>query len=486
MQGQLTVFTAVTPCTLAKTYRLGRHGVEKHTAGELSEGTFEVSSFKSLYELKELLLSVSTSQAISSSVPRNGALQGRIVTKARQPDHLGALTRTAKDFGFAQSERGVLILDYDTVPGSAALSRDALWELLLVVAPEVAGAGVLWWCSASSHIYNGEEQMHGLRGQRLYVLMENVSDTERAGQVLMKRLWLKGYGYIAVSSSGQRLERAAFDSAMFQPARLDFAGGAECKPPLVQRRGAPVIISGGSWLDTKSAFKCLTPEEETRYVALVSADYAKAEGAARDARERWKIARRDTAISRLSSTGMTASEASDRVDRSLSAALGGVLLGDFDVHMAGGDIVTVGTILDNRERFHGALTLDPLEPEYANGKVTGKLFLYGASPTLYSFARGGTTYRLRRQPHRLYMQRGRKAELADEILKALAAEPDVFLRGESLVVVEDGRMRPLRKHNLAHLIGTRAALYVKNDKGQDMPVDVPNDVVEMVIALAEG
>ncbi|GGY73082.1 hypothetical protein ACFFTM_01785 [Pseudoduganella plicata] len=486
MTGKFTLFTATVPRTLGKVYRLGPSGLEKQTAGELSEASFEVLSFNTIDQFAVLIGSVSTAQAISSSIPLSGSIKGKIVAKARAVRHPEALTRTAKDFGFPNGTRGVIVLDYDARSDTLPLTQAELWKMLTTIAPAVANAGVLWWCSGSSHIFNDDEKVYGLRGQRLYLMVADTGDTERVGEVLMKRLWLNGYGYIAISSSGQRLERADIDSAMFQPARLDFAGGAECKPPLVQRRGTPIVLAAGSWLDTTSAIENLTPDEETRYVALVSAAYAKAAGAAQEARERWKESRRDTAISSLSSTGMTIAEASERVDRSLSAALGGVLLGDFDVRMAGGEAVKIGTILDNRERFHGALTLDPLEPDYANGKVTGKLFLYGASPTLHSFARGGTTYRLRRQPHRLYMQRGRKAELADEILKALAEEPDVFIRGESLVVMEDGRMRPLRKHNLAHLIGTRAALYVKNDKGLDLPVDVPNDVVEMVIAMAEG
>jgi hypothetical protein len=65
-------------------------------------------------------------------------------------------------------------------------------------------------------------------------------------------------------------------------------------------------------------------------------------------------------------------------------------------------------------------------------------------------------------------------------------EPDVFLRGGLLVTVTNGRARPLRKAGLMHLIGSRIALFSKSEKGSDMPVDVPGDVVDMVICLVEG
>lgn len=484
--GMITLFSAEVPKVLGKVFKWGRTGLEKIVAGELVEATFEVCPFDTVEQFSDLIQGVTTAQAISSSLPRAGTLAGTIVTKARAPERPTALTRTAKDFGFPNNTKGVIVLDYDTTPDRPALSQNELWSLLTSIAPEVTKAGVLWWSSSSSYVFNDDEQIFGLRGQRLYMMVADIGDTERVGDILAKRLWLGGHGYIAVSSSGQRLERTVFDAAMFQPARLDFAGGAECKAPLVQKRGRPVVLSDGGWLNTTTAFVELTPAEEMLYVGLVSAAKAQAANAASEARERWKAARRDTAVQKFTASGMLLVEASDRVERSLAAALGGVLLGDFDIHMADGSVASVGTILDNRERFHNALTLDPLEPEYGNRKVTGKLFLYGAAPMLHSFARGGTTYRLRRQPHRLYIQRGRKAELVDEICKVLAVEPDVFLRGDTLIVVEEGRMRQLRKHNLAHLIGTRTALYSKNEKGQDMAVDVPGDVVDMVIAMAEG
>ena len=105
---------------------------------------------------------------------------------------------------------------------------------------------------------------------------------------------------------------------------------------------------------------------------------------------------------------------------------------------------------------------------------------------LFSFDDGGVTYRLRRQPLRLYLRAGCKAELASDLLGWLSSEPDVFTRGGVLVQVTDGAVRPVRKHRLTHLVGSRVALYSRNAKGQDIPVDVPGDVIDQVADLAGG
>lgn len=479
--GQLTLFTAIRPATLGKTYCFGAKGIEKTTAGDLCEGRFSVTEFACATTLAALLLEIGTDQAISASLPKSGAPSGKIVTKAASPENPNALTRTKEDFGFPHGQRGLMVLDYDPPPTAKAFEQPELWKLLCVLMPELKRSGVVWWCSGSSFIFNGESEIQGLRGQRLYILVSDLSDTERFGEVLAKRLWLAGYGYIVVSSSGQRLVRSVFDAAMFQAARLDFIGGAVCQSPLEQKRGLPIVLSEGGWLDTRRELPDLTCDEENAYERLVEDCKAKAEPASRIAREEWKAARTEQAILNLTHAGVPIEHAAERVERTLAAALGGVLLGDFALTLADGKVVTVGDVLDNRERFQSGLTLDPLEPEYLNRKVTGKLYLFGSSPILYSFAHGGAAYRLQRQPSRFYVQRGRKAELTNEICALLSNEPDVFIRGGVLVTVGNGRVRALRKHGLMHLISSRSALYTKNEKGRDMPADLPGEVVDMVI-----
>ena len=99
---------------------------------------------------------------------------------------------------------------------------------------------MLWWPSASSHICDAEtgEDLTGLRGQRIYLMVREAGDIPRAGAVLVDRFWAAGHGRIAVSAAGAALERCPVDGSVWQPERLDFAAGAVCGEGLVQRRGA--------------------------------------------------------------------------------------------------------------------------------------------------------------------------------------------------------------------------------------------------------
>lgn len=69
MIGRATVFTTTRPAHLGKVFTLKQDGsIEKTVAGNMSEGTHHQVQFGNATELAALLKSVTTSQALSSSV----------------------------------------------------------------------------------------------------------------------------------------------------------------------------------------------------------------------------------------------------------------------------------------------------------------------------------------------------------------------------------------------------------------------------------
>lgn len=488
MTGMLVKLFALKPERLGKMFRLLEDGsLRKDTAGQLVEGTFEVVSFDTVQDLADVLASVGTDQAITASLPRNGATYGRIVAKHMQRSSPGALTRTKSDFGFSAGVGGVLVLDYDPPAQGEALSQDALWGAVLRVAPGLASGGVVWWCSGSSYIFEGDQERQGLRGQRLYIMAGDAADIPRAFEALEARLWIAGHGRVEIGAAGQRLLRGLFDHAMSEPARLDFCGGAVCRPPLEQRRGAPVVLSAGGFVDTREAIPPLTRDERQRFDALQAEALDAAKPAAEAQRARWEAGRVKKETARLVAKGVGEVEAKERAERAIKAALAGQLLGDFPLILDDGKEITVGEALDDRERYHGRLCRDPLEPDYLDGKVCAKLYLFGGTPTLTSRAHGGQNYRLRRQPEAIEIVRGRQAELADTIAERLAREGDVFSRGGQLVqVMGNGAVRRITKPGLRHLVGTRFALCSRDQKGNVHAADMPADAADMVLALVGG
>ncbi|MBE0414840.1 MAG: hypothetical protein IBX59_14620, partial [Yoonia sp.] len=487
----LSLITAIKPKRLSKAYSLGANGdLLKMSGGNLTQGKVAVLTLGGLSDLGMILQSLTPAQALIYGVPLNDA-QTILTRKAHaelgQPK--GATTRTNDAFRWPQGG-GVLMLDYDPPAGSAPLDRDALVQAVREAAPGLADVAMLWTPSASSCIYKGGTALRGVMGQRLYVLVNDADDIPRAGKALVSRLWLAGHGHIEISASGNLLERTLVDASVWQESRLDFAGGAQCGPGLEQRRGAPVIIPGDiEQIDTRAALPDLTPGEIERVIEIKieakGAMHVEAEGV----KEHWIAAR----VQEMVPAGEcpdpeTLKEAQATARRALET---GILAGDFVVQVeVKGKIepISVGELLDNRALYHGCLTLDPLEPAYDGGRLVGRLFLFQARPSLYSFAHGGKAFRLERAPQKIEIVRGHTAEAATATIDLLRRDPVTFDFGGQLSVAENGRVHPLCEHGLAyHLSGITQ--FWKTVKSGD--VYVPQDcdpapaLLKQIIALGE-
>ena len=479
MNATLTVFTSIKPTQLGKVFSLEKGLLTKKVAGNMCEGTYEVKHFDSPESLAALLKAVGTTQAICTSTPRNGEPAGR-VTIADKAAALGCLARTAVDFPFAPGA-GILTLDYD--PPGVALSRDELWRTLCSICPDAAAAGAVWWCSGSSHIRSPNGELQGLRGQRLYLLVDNVADTPRAGQVLADRCWLNGLGRIEVSRSGSLNMRSLWDEAMHQPARLDFIGGAVCEPPLFQQRGEPVLLGGKGWLDTASALPNLTDTERATVLAKQKDAKEKAEPKAAEQRESWIANRAVQESKRLQrDQKMPPDKADIEGKRIAESSQSGTLYGTAQIPLADGKFVTVAEVLNDPQKWDKTKTLDPLEPEHRNYEECGILYLSGSEPRLFSFAHGGMTYRLSRQPVRVVYRVGKQSPVSDALAKALASQGDIFYSGEvELVQALPGKLKTLDKPSLQYLLGHRVALVTIKD-GKDTPMNLPIELVNMAVA----
>lgn len=407
--GAVTVITSTTPATLGKTFSLKKGKFTKKTAGAMTEGTFQVTPFNDAAGYIELLTSLTTSQALCHSLPKTH-IEGRIVTKdaAAASPRADQITRTTAHFEF-KVQPGIMALDYDPADLLNALTLAQLWEQLTTLSPVVKTAQAVWWCSGSSHIHGPEGEIQGLRGQRLYLLVQDASDIERAGKNLADRCWLRGQGYIKIGDAGQRLKRTLFDEAMHEAARLDFIGGAVCTPPLFQQRGLPIVMGGPNWLDTREAFPDLTKSEAATVKRLIDAAMEAAKPAAEEARAAWLERKIDDEAPRLQTAKkMTLNEARQQVRAKYEAALGGTLTGDFEIPLPGGQSVTVDEVLSNPDKWHATKTLDPINPAHRGGEDCGILYVKQDRPILYTLAHGSMTFNLTpsRKPTRFSLMTG--------------------------------------------------------------------------------
>lgn len=118
---------------------------------------------------------------------------------------------------------------------------------------------------------------------------------------------------------------------------------------------------------------------------------------------------------------------------------------------------TVGTILADKQKYHGASLSDPLEPDNTRGKA--KLFLTGTRPIVHSFLHGGRVFQLRSQTRSIQLGAGRFHEITKEMADGLAAEPDLYCTdiGPVLVDINHAGIPRIQEANVETLTARVAA-----------------------------
>lgn len=234
--------------------------------------------------------------------------------------------------------------------------------------------------SVSSCIYdeNGKE-LRGVRGQHVFGVVQNAGDIPEIGQIIADRLWLAGYGYMAVAANGNLLERTIADTSVWQPERLVF-GRADCGDGLNQRFPEPYYSPGGAddileqegWI-TPNLIAPLTENEREEVILLKSNAKAGKEPEARAKREEWV---RNRARERAKHEGEENNqEVISRYAELFRKAAedGDTLPPDLLLYPQVGRPVTVKEILADTKKWESKRFADPI-------KVSGDVFTRRAPP----------------------------------------------------------------------------------------------------------
>ncbi|WP_417579042.1 hypothetical protein [Nitrincola sp.] len=484
---KLSVISSEKPKTLTKTYRLENGELEKGTTANLYQGSVCTKELNSLQELSELLQALKFNQALCFGLP---FADGALLSKKRFEElgkPAGVVTRTTDNFKWPNGG-GLMLLDYDPSKGIQALNREELLQQIKQAMPAIEEAGSVWFPSSSSHIFHGEEDLTGLKGQRLYLPVKDAIDIPRAGEVLVQRLWLNGFGWYEVGQAGQMLERCTVDASVWQTNRLDFAAGASCTPPLEQKRGLPVVTEGGS-IDTKEALPDLTPEELAELASVKASARRDVEEEANSVKQ-FYIQEKACSMVPANLPEAEQEEALKVAERIVARALEQkVLTGEFPIILEGGEVVTVGKLLDDPAAYHGKLTYDPIEPEYQNNKVVGKLYLIDSRPNLNSYAHGGRNFKLLRQPREVELIPGRRHDAIQEVLSTMRVLPDVYDMEQQLVTIDQGKAEALDEQRFLFWLGGNFQFYtwkMKNSLPVMELIDPPASLAKQIIAIGAG
>jgi hypothetical protein len=493
------IIAAEIPEYLTKQMSLAEDGnLIKESAGWLTRGKASVYDVNSLEEFADSLLTLRHNEAITYGLPQK--MDVSLVTSNNhkelgEPDD--PVARTNEHFNWADGP-GIMMIDVDPEDGEEPLSPSEVRRLITEAVPGLAAVKMLTWPSASSHIVNEEsgEIVKGAAGLRIWFLVEEAGDIPRVGEVLFQRLWLTGNGYVKLSKSGARLKRSIIDQSVYQPSRLDFAAGALCHAPLKQERGNPEILPGEiEFVDTKARIPDLNAREKAEFEKLVQAAYDELEEQAEIVADEHAeiIALRNLRKKGINVTKKTAKKHKGRIEGEKAAvrrAMKGRILPEGFVLLVktGNKVVehTVAEILSRPDLFDEALCLDPIEPEYDDYRVVGKIFVHDEQHGfLHSFARGETTYTLRNMPGVLHTRGGDVQALTDQVLDVFRADPKLFDYGPHLVTVDHGKHHVIDAALLPYEIGKRVGILKHYKSTGPSMIDAPKELCAGLTSLKD-
>ena len=475
---RVTRFTSDTG-PLTKGFSLDLEGeLKKSTFATLSRGRVENLTFANFDQFLEALPALQHNKVLAYGVSLPG--DGQICAEERWIEfgRPASMWPRNRDHFAWPSGSGILMLDYDPPKSDAALEREQLLETLYGVVPELRKAAHAWWPSTSSCIYKDgtNEELTGIRGQRVYVWVAEAEDIPRAGKVLAQRLWLAGHGRYAVSKSGSLLPRTLVDAAVWQPEHLDFAAGAKCETPLVQQRGLPMRMGGDAPFDTRAILDL--SDAETDHLARAEAT---AKAMVKDEAATKRVTWAGTTAATLQSKRGLAEEAAREVAR--EAVESGRLMGDFPLIAADGTEVSVGDILDDRSTWHAQRFHDPLEPDYPDNRIAWVNLFSGGRPYLHSHAHGGCHYELCRAVDTVTVSAGSTADATERTLALMEQDGGYYERAGTIVTLtERGEVRTPGPYALKQRLERFIRFQKYDGRAKELrPADCPDEIVRRIL-----
>lgn len=485
------VVTSEAPAILTKTRKLDPKtgDIISEAGGFLVRGIAENILVRSMRELAQFIDGAKTNQALIAAHHVGAHASVRVYStkeyeKAGKPAN--AITRTNDNFRRSSEHNGILILDCD----DKTVTKEQFFNAVRAVIP-LDELGYVYTTSSSSWLYVYNKLKDGVKGQRLYIAVDNASLIKEAGEALYDRLWLAGFGKYEVSKSGALLDRCIIDKAMFDGgARLDFVGGSHCIDPVTQKR-PPAEYNEGRLLVIEKELKPIpqTGAERSRLEAKKQLARAEKSAEAKEAKSAYCEAKGLENLAKQGSVNPTTEQLEQAKSNVLKALEGDDLTGEFVITLAKDKKkITVAEILANPDKYDGEATLDPIEPEYHNYSAKGKLYLGDNNPTLHSFAHGSKVYKLYKQSRFIMHVNGNTAETTNATLQLMRTLPTFYDMGGQLVSVRGGRVIPMNEHLLSYELGSIAQYYyVKTDKeGKEsrVNIDPPATVVKQVLSMS--
>lgn len=385
---------------MGKEYRYESGKVASKTDGTGSLGWFQVERVHNLSELHYVLEGYDLDQIMVHGCPgaERGYVHSGVPASYMDLSEQYDIQRTMEDLPDPEG-LGVVTSDsdYDSAPRAWTQHLQTpqdQYVFLTCVFPELVGIGLLVRPSGSNGIYRPDGTPHketrNFHTHAFCLAKERSAILERLHALAV----LRGYGWIMISESGALLERSPFDLALRNGNQPVFAAKPRVIEPVVNQRPQSVLQEGrplrladlpefdddevkAAWaalkadpalLERQAAVKKTYSKKKVRKALPFGGPYSLVKAAI--------VHERKQAMLRAEAWDMS------------------LLHPDKEIETIRFGTRTVAELLADPEKYHGAKTRDPIEPEYRNGAQVGILYLKGKLPVIVSLAHGGKKYAL--------------------------------------------------------------------------------------------
>ena len=310
------------------------------------------------------------------------------VSGKEQPDK-NIISRTKKFYKYLE-QPGVVMIDHDPNEYGQTMTADALLAALITIHPDIAQAARVVRGSVSAGVHKTGEAPRTDKGFHIYIPVKNAADISRYGKTLLDRLWLTGFGFIALASNGALLERTVIDGAVFSPERLDFVGKPIISGTGLQYTTPTATYTEGGMLDTE-ALSDLTDDEQAEVKGLIADAKEAIKPTATTKQTAWATAKVET----MTAAGVHVEKAQATIKQLLSGGCQD-LFDDFILEFTTG-AVSVSDVLKTPKVYDDKALADPVEGT-VYGATTAKFYWNNGKPFINSQAHGGCKYFLHQTP----------------------------------------------------------------------------------------